>query len=84
MRSKIILLMVVVFLLSVFMVGCDESYSSVGKTAIVSLPNGEIVEGEVQSIRRLSEGYLLVVIDGASYEVHSMNIAVVGGNENAE
>lgn len=46
--------------------------------AIVSLPNGEIVEGKVSSWKDYEDGdQIQVVIDGKTYLVHSSNIALI-------
>lgn len=46
--------------------------------AIVSLPNGEIVEGKVSSWKDYEDDdQIQVVIDGKTYLVHSSNIALI-------
>lgn len=48
--------------------------------AIVSLPDGRIVEGQLQAWRDYDDGdQLQVKINGATYLVHSMNVALVKG-----
>lgn len=50
--------------------------------AIISLPNGEIVEGEVQSWTDYEDGdQIQVKIDGDIYLVHSNNIALIQDGE---
>ena len=49
--------------------------------AIVSLPNGEIVEGKVDSWRDYDGDQIQVVIDGTTYLVHSSNIALMASEE---
>ena len=49
--------------------------------AIVSLPNGEIVEGKVDSWRDYDGDQIQVVIDGTTYLVHSNNIALIANKE---
>lgn len=75
----IILLMLVIMLTTA---GCgnkqvfDTTYTF--DKAIISLPNGEIVEGEVQSWKDYEDGdQIQVKIDGKMYLVHSSNIALI-------
>ena len=46
--------------------------------AIISLPNGEVIEGEVSSWKDFEDGdQIQVVIDGKTYLVHSSNIVLI-------
>ncbi|HOJ47408.1 MAG TPA: hypothetical protein PLD48_00870 [Bacillota bacterium] len=46
--------------------------------AIIELPNGEIVEGKVDSWRDFADGdQIQVVIDGKTYLVHSSRIVLI-------
>lgn len=46
--------------------------------AYIQLPNGEIIEGEVESWRDYEDGdQIQVTIDGNTYLVHSSNIVLV-------
>lgn len=46
--------------------------------AIISLPNGDVVEGEVQSWTDYEDGdQIQVKIDGVVYLVHSTNIVLI-------
>lgn len=48
--------------------------------AIVSLPDGTVVSGKVQSWRDYEDGdQIQVKIDGKTYLVHSSNIALIAG-----
>ena len=45
--------------------------------AIISLPNGEVVDGKIQSWRDYEDGdQIQVTVDGKTYLVHSTNIAL--------
>lgn len=47
-------------------------------TAIVSLPDGSVVKGDVQSWTDFEDGdQIQVVIDGKTYLVHSSNVALI-------
>ena len=70
-------LCVMAALISVSLVGCGENSVDFGGTAIIKLPNGDIVEGEIQSITRWSASVTEVMIDGTTYTVHPLNLAVI-------
>ena len=56
----------------------DTTYSY--DQAIISLPNGEIVEGKVISWTDFEDGdQIQVKIDGKIYLVHSSNIVLISG-----
>ena len=80
MRNKRFLLLVVV-LMSLLLVGCnkqliDTTYSF--DRAIISLPNGEIVEGKVQSWKDFDDGdQVQVKINEKTYLVHTMNVVLI-------
>ena len=63
------------------LVGCNKEIVDLTYAfdyAIVSLPNGEVVEGKVQSWKDYDDGdQIQVQIDGKRYLVHSSNIVLV-------
>ena len=67
--------------LALALTGCnkqmvDLTYSY--ERAILSLPNGEIVEGKVSSWTDFEDGdQIQVRIDGKTYLVHSSNIVLI-------
>ena len=75
--TALILTLMLVFM----MTGCnkqmvDLTYSY--ERAILSLPNGEIVEGKVSSWTDFEDGdQIQVRIDGKTYLVHSSNIVLI-------
>ena len=75
--TALILALILVFL----MAGCnkqmvDLTYSY--ERAILSLPNGEVVEGKVSSWTDFEDGdQIQVRIDGKTYLVHSSNIGLI-------
>ena len=82
MKRIIALLLVLVAALSVaLLAGCnkqvvDLTYSY--ERAILSLPNGEIVEGKVSSWTDYEDGdQIQVRIEGKTYLVHSSNIVLI-------
>ena len=88
MRKKIIAIALLIGSMTV-LVGCgnkdflDTVYTF--NKAIISLPDGEIVEGEVQNWTDYADGdQIQVTIDGIVYLVHSSNITLINdvGQEN--
>ena len=82
--KKVIAILLVVAIslgLALFTVGCnkqmvDLTYSY--EYAIISLPNGEIVEGKVSSWTDFEDGdQIQVKINGKTYLVHSSNIVLI-------
>ena len=64
------------------LVGCgnktliDTTYSF--ERAILILPNGEVIEGKVQTWKDYADGdQIQVKIDGETYLVHSSNIVLI-------
>ena len=48
------------------------------KYAIINLPNGEIIEGKVESWRDYKDGYQIqVTIDGVTYLVHAADAVLI-------
>ena len=82
MKKIIAVLLALVIALSVaLLAGCnkqmvDLTYSY--EHAILSLPNGEVVEGRVSSWTDFEDGdQIQVRIDGKTYLVHSSNIVLI-------
>lgn len=75
------LLLILLLFLAITFCGCnkqliDTTYSF--DKAIISLPNGDVVEGEVQSWTDYEDGdQIQVVIDGKTYLVHSSQIVMI-------
>ena len=77
--KRFILFVIVLMLALILLSGCIERKSSVdvGKYAIISLPNGEVVEGKIEHITRWSSSYFEIEINGVEYFVHPLKIAIV-------
>lgn len=79
MKKKIVL--VLAFCMSLGLAGCnrqliDTTYNYTD--AIISLPNGDIVEGKVEAWRDYEDGdQIQVKVDGTTYLVHSSNIVLM-------
>ena len=73
--------LVLALILMILMAGCnkqmvDLTYSY--ERAIISLPNGEVIDGKVSSWTDFEDGdQIQVRIDGKTYLVHSSNIALI-------
>ena len=82
MKKIIALLLTIILILAVtVLAGCnkqrvDLTYSY--EYAITGLPNGEVVEGKVNSWTDYEDGdQLQVKIDGKTYLVHSSNVVLI-------
>lgn len=86
MKSKRLLCMIfailiVTAMMLMFLTGCnrqivDLTYSF--DRAIVELPDGTIIDGEIESWMDYADGdQIQVTIDGVTYLVHSENIALI-------
>ena len=73
--KKLSFLVLAIFLLS--LTGCGQGAENVdvGKWGVIELPNGDIVEGEIESLTRWSDSTFEVVIGGTTYCVHPVNFA---------
>lgn len=80
---KIVFAIALVLLFAALLVGCNKQVIDTTfkyDYAVVSLPDGRIVEGQLQAWRDYEDGdQLQVKINGATYLVHSMNVALVKG-----
>lgn len=78
---SILLAVVMVFSLMCGLAGCNRQiFDATYKfdTAIISLPDGSVVSGKVDSWLDFEDGdQIQVVIDGVTYLVHSNNVALI-------
>ena len=78
---KRFLLLFLVIIICLSITGCnkkifDTTYSF--NKAVLILPNGEVVEGKVQSWTDFEDGdQVQVKINGTTYLIHSSNIALI-------
>jgi ribosomal protein S1 len=78
--KKLLALILVIGLIFTF-TGCnkqifDTTYTF--DTAIISLPNGDIIEGKIDSWKDYEDGdQIQVKINGVTYLVHSSNIVLI-------
>jgi ribosomal protein S1 len=72
---------ILVVVLLVVLAGCNKQMMDLTYSyeyAIISLPNGEVVEGKVSSWTDFEDGdQIQVKINGKTYLVHSSNIALI-------
>lgn len=78
------ILCVVLAVLMFVLVGCgnqqifDTTYTF--NYAIIEAPNGEIIEGEVDSWNDYEGEQLQIKIDGVTYLTHSENVLMIAGD----
>lgn len=76
-----IAIVILVLLFVVLLTGCNRQLVDINykfDEAIISLPNGDIIEGKVQSWRDYEDGdQIQVKIDGTTYLVHSSDIVLI-------
>lgn len=78
---KKVLSILLVIIMVLIMAGCgnqqlfDTTYTF--SYAIIELPNGEIVEGEVESWNDYDGEQLQVIIDDVTYLTHSENVVMI-------
>lgn len=79
--KKILIYAFVLVLFVTLLTSCNRSIFDTTYSfdyAIISLPNGEVVEGEVTSWLDYEDGdQIQVKIEGKTYLVHSSNIALI-------
>lgn len=77
--KKLILIAVALFALT----GCNKQLTDTTfyfDKAMVQLPNGQVVEGKVQSWTDYEDGeQIQVKIDGTTYLVHAENVCLMRG-----
>lgn len=80
MKKKIAILLAAVSM-TLALSGCNRQVFDMTykyDRAIVSLPNGEVIDGKVQSWRDYENSdQIQVKIDGVTYLVHSSNIVLI-------
>ena len=81
MKKKLLLVMAITIGVCILITGCNRQIVDTTLTfdkAIISLPNGEIVEGKVTSWKDYADGdQIQVKINGKTYLVHSSNVALI-------
>ena len=77
----IILCMALMIAMAGLLTGCNKQIVDITysyEKAIISLPNGEVIEGKVQSWKDYDDGdQIQVKINGKQYLVHSENIVLI-------
>ena len=80
MKKNLAIVCALILIMS-FATGCNKQLFDVTysfDSAIIQLPNGDIVEGEVSSWTDYEDGdQIQVVIDGVTYLVHSSDIVLM-------
>ena len=75
------ILMLMVLFLVLMLTACNRQVLDLTyyyDRAIIQLPNGEVVDGEVESWKDYDDGdQLQIKIDGVTYLVHSQDVALI-------
>ena len=83
MKKRTIIAAVLILIISVIAVTASGNRQLLDTTwkfdrAIICLPNGEIVEGKVDSWKDFADGdQLQIKIEGVTYLVHANNVALI-------
>ena len=81
MMKRLFYILLTLVLLVTMLCGCNKQIFDTTYTfdkAIISLPNGDIIEGDVQSWTDYEDGdQIQVVINGKTYLVHSSQIVLI-------
>ena len=78
--KKIIALMIVCIIMVGLLCGCNKQIIDLTykyNYAIIEMPNGEVVEGKVDSWCDYEGDQLQIAIDDVIYLVHSSNVALM-------
>ena len=73
-------ILIIIWLIVAFCSGCNKQLIDVTysfEKAVISLPNGEVISGEVSSWNDYDGDQLQVVIDGVTYLTHSENVVLI-------
>lgn len=75
----IALLVIIIFVGSavLFASVSGPNNADVGKTAMIALPNEDVVVGEIEELYRWSESNYEVMIGGETYCVHPSNFTII-------
>lgn len=79
--KKILATLIIALLMVTTLSGCNKQLIDITygfDRAIISLPNGKIIDGEIDSWTDYEDGdQIQVKIDGATYLVHSSDIVLI-------
>lgn len=79
--KKILAILMITLLMVITLSGCNKQvFDTTYKfdKAIISLPNGDVIEGKVKSWTDYEDGdQIQVKVDGVVYLVHSSNVVLI-------
>ena len=75
--KKLLLVGVLCLCLSLSGCGVNEASVDVGGLGMLRLPDGTVIQGEVEALMRWSYSFYEVTIDGVVYCVHPSAFAVI-------
>ena len=90
---KAILIIIAAILIAVLLIAgialltnaiSGENSIDVGSTAQFVLPNGTLVEGEVEALSRWSESNYEIRVDGVTYCIHPARLVLMEANDVSE
>lgn len=78
--KRLLALALVLVLMIGLLCGCNRTLVDVTfdyERAMIALPNGEVIEGEIKKWTDWDDGTVEVFIDGKSYYTHSVNVILI-------
>lgn len=78
--KRLLALALVLVLMIGLLCGCNRTVLNVTfdyERAMITLPNGEVIEGKVEKWTDWEDGTVEVFIDGKSYYTHSVNVILI-------
>lgn len=79
--KKLMVFLVAVLVIALVFAGCNVQMVDTHwkfDRAVIAMPNGEIVEGKVESWADFDDGDMIQVkIDGVTYLTHSANVVLI-------
>ena len=79
MRKMLAVLLLLLMIISLTGCGNQQLFDTTFTfdSAIIALPNGEVVEGDIDSWNDYDGEQLQIVIDGTTYLTHSENVVMI-------
>lgn len=78
MRKFIVSILIVITMLFTFGCAAEDENMIIGYDwAVLSLPNGNVIEGEVKGMRNMYGDQVQVIIDDVLYYTHFCNVVLI-------
>lgn len=75
--KRILLVSILCLCLGLSGCGTGESNVDVGSHGMLRLPDGTVIQGEIEALTRWSQSVYEVTIDGVTYHIHLAAFAVI-------